>query len=170
MEKLRIASTRLQWLVIVFMFLTPLAVVVSVMTQEWAELLNLPTGIQLNPSRITGLGLLVMIGLGSVTALSHLVAFWFLYRLLGLYRKGIIFAAENVAAIRLIGWALIAIDVAQMLKIVITGPILTYLKITSPYGSVGIQIAFLIVGLFVVLVSYVIDMGRELKEQDNLVI
>jgi len=170
MEKLISASTRLQWIVIIFMLLTPLGIVVSVLTEEWSNLLKLPAGIVFDNSRITGPGLLALIGLGSLTAISHLVAFWFLYKLLALYRQGVIFAAVNVVAIRHIGWALIAIDVIHMIKILITGPILTYFKISTPYMSAGIQIAFLIVGLFIVLVSYVIDIGRELKEQDSLVI
>lgn len=170
MEKLKLVSRRLQWFVIVFMVLTPLAIVVTVLTNGWAAALEIPAGIQLNASKIMGANIIVLVGLASITAISHLVAYWFLYKLLALYKQGVIFTKANVVAIRYIGWALIAIDGVHMIKIAIMGPILTTLEITSPFMSAGIQIAFLIVGLFVVLVSYVIDMGRELKEQDSLVI
>jgi len=86
------------------------------------------------------------------------------------YREGIIFTADNVAAIRKIGWALVFIDIAEMVQTLLTGPLLTVFNITSGYISAQLKVDFLVVGIFIVLVAYVMDMGRELKEQDNLVI
>ena len=99
-----------------------------------------------------------------------MLAFWFLYQLLDLYRVGIIFAAGNVAAIRKIGWAIASIDIAGMIQTVVSGPILTFFDISSAYVSVQLEVGFLTIGFFVVLIAYVMDMGRELKEQDSLVI
>lgn len=170
MEKLKMTSTRLQVLALAFFILTPCAVALTVGTGAWAELLNLPQGIQLHESRISGGGLLAVLVLGSIKPAAYMVAFLMLYLLLGLYRKGIIFTIENVAAIRKIGWALVAIDIAGMLQTLITGPVLTFFQISPAHISARLEVGFLIVGLFVVLIAYVMDMGRELKEQDSLVI
>lgn len=170
MEKLKRTSTRLQLLVLAFFILTPCAVALNVMTGAWAELLNMPQGIPLNSQHISGTGLLAVIGLGSIKPVAYMVAFILLHKLLGLYKMGIIFTAENVAAIRKIGWALVSVDIAGMLQTLITGPVLTFFSITPGHISVRLEVGFLIVGLFIVLTAYVMDMGRELKEQDSLVI
>ena len=47
---------------------------------------------------------------------------------------------------------------------------LSYWVIRAGNIFVWFEAGFLIVGLFVVLIAYVMDMGRELKEQDSLVI
>jgi len=105
------------------MILTPCAVALNAVTGAWAELLNMPQGIFLDTTRISGLNLLVVLALGSMKPIVYMIAFWFLYKLLGLYREGIIFTAENVAAIRRIGWAVASIDIAGMAQTLITGPI-----------------------------------------------
>ncbi len=170
MEKLKKTSTRLQIVVFVLIILTPCAVALNAVTGAWAELLNIPQGIVLDASRISGVGLLVVLALGLIKPAVYMIAFWFLYKLLGLYREGIIFTAENVAAIRRIGWAIVSIDIAGMLQTLIAGPILTFYEISSGYLAARLEVGFLIIGLFVVLIAYVMDMGCELKEQDNLVI
>ncbi len=170
MEKLKTTSTRLQALALVFFILTPCAVMLNAGTGAWAELLNMPQSIPLDSTQISGGGLLAVLALGSIKPVVYMVAFFLLYKLLGLYRKGIIFTAENVAVIRKIGWALASIDIAGMIQTLITGPILTLFHISPGHISVRLEVGFLIVGLFVVLIAYVMDMGRELKEQDSLVI
>lgn len=170
MEKLRITSRRLQIVVLILIILTPCAVALDVAMGAWAELLNLPQGFLLDTVQFSGLNLLVVLALGSIKPAVYMVAFWLLYKLLGFYREGIIFTADNVSAIRKIGWAVASIDIADMIQTLVTGPILTLLKISSAYISVQLEVGFLIVGLFIVLIAYVMDMGRELKEQDSLVI
>ena len=64
----------------------------------------------------------------------------------------------------------IAIDVAAMVQKALTGPVLTAFRITEGHISLTLEVAFLTVGLFIVLVARVMDLGRELKEQDSLVI
>jgi len=169
-DKLKVTSTRLQVLALVFFILTPCVVALNVVTGAWAELLNMPQGISLDSQQITGTGLLVVLVLGSIKPVAYMITFLLLHKLLGLYKVGIIFTAENVAAIRKIGWALVSIDIVGMLQTVITGPILTLFAITPGHISARLEVGFLIVGLFVVLIAYVMDMGRELKEQDSLVI
>jgi len=169
-EKLKSASRRLQIVVITFIILTPCAVALSVGTGSWSELLHIPQDIHFDASQISGLSLFAVILLGSLKPVVYMLAFWFLYQLLDLYRVGIIFAAGNVAAIRKIGWAIASIDIAGMIQTVVSGPILTFFDISSAYVSVQLEVGFLTIGFFVVLIAYVMDMGRELKEQDSLVI
>lgn len=170
MDKLRVTSTRLQIVVLILVVLTPGAVALSAVTGAWAELLSLPPSIALDSARISGASLLAVLAVGAIKPAAYMVAFWFLYRLLGLYREGIVFTAANVAAIRRIGWALVGIDLAAMAQTLVAGPVLTVFQITEGHISVGLQVAFLTVGLFVVLIAHVMDLGRELKEHDNLVI
>ena len=170
MEKLKITSRRLQIVVFILIILMPCGVALNAATDAWAELLNMPQGISLDETQISGVSLLVVLVLGLIKPVVYMIAFWFLYKLLGLYREGIIFTAENVAAIRRIGWAVASIDIADMLQTLMTGPILTFYEISTGYLAARIEVGFLIIGLFIVLIVYVMDMGRELKEQDNLVI
>ena len=170
MGKLQVTSMRLQIVVLILIILTPFVIVLNTVLGTWAELLNMPQGISIDTSRINGVSLLAVIAVGSIKPAAYIAAFWFLYKLLGLYREGIIFTADNVAAIRKIGWALVSIDIAGMVQTLVTGPVLTIFEISPRHISIRLEVAFLIVGLFVVLVAYVMDLGRELKEQDSLVI
>ncbi len=170
MDKLKTTSRRLQWVTLAFMLLTPCAFALNMATESWAEMLKLPQGIPLDPSRIEGMALLAILLLAAITPAFHLLAFFFLYKLLGLYGEGIVFRPENVATIRKIGWSIALIDVAGMIQTLVTGPVLTLLEISPRHLSVRLEVGFLVIGLFIVLVSYVMDMGRDLKEKDNLVI
>lgn len=73
-----------------------------------------------------------------------------------------------MAAIRCTGYGLIAIDFARTAQSVIAGPVLTAICATESYCAVDLQVSMLAVGLFVVLVRQVMDMGRELHERDRL--
>lgn len=170
MDKLKTTSRRLQVMVLIFMALTPCAVALIVVTGEWSLLVEAPASFPLDETRIYGAGMAAMVALGLVKPIAYMVAFWFLYKLLGLYHQGIIFTAANVGAIRKIGWALVGIDVASMLRTTLSGPILKVFEITQGYISVGPEVGFITVGLFIVLVAHVMDLGRALKEQDDLVI
>ena len=170
MERLSVTSRRLQMVVLALVALTPVAVGLNVVLGTWADFLHMPADIAIDGTRIVGAGFIAAIAVGSIKPAAYMVAFWFLYRLLALYRDGIVFAAANVTAIRRIGWALVAIDVAAMVQKALTGPVLTAFRITEGHISLTLEVAFLTVGLFIVLVARVMDLGRELKEQDSLVI
>ena len=170
LRRLQVTSKRLQIAVLVLIALTPVAVCATILTGAWADLLRLPAVIELDASRITGFALIAVIVLGSIKPAAILFAFWRLYRLLGLYREGTVFTAGNVAAIRKIGWALVTIDIAGMAQTIATGPALSLFGVVQRHISLRPELAFLTVGLFVVLVAHVMELGRELKEQDSLVI
>jgi len=169
-ERLQKTSRRLQEFVLIIMVLLPAATMLTVVLGEWGELLNLSQDIPIDTSNIRGVSLLVVIVIGLIKPIATIIAFGFLYKLLSLYRQGIVFMMDNVTAIRNIGWALMGVDIASMFQTLITGPVLTIFKITPGHIIVRIEVGFLVVGLFIVLVSYVMDIGRELKERDDLVI
>lgn len=170
MEKIRTTSIRLQKLVLVLGALSPILVLLMALAGDWRQLLYIPADITLDTARISGFGFLAMLALASIKPAAYLTALYFLYKLLGLYREGVIFAAASVSAIRKIGWALVGVDIAGMGQKILTGPVLTAFKVSSGYISVGLEVGMLTVGLFIVLIAHVMDMGRELKEQDALVI
>lgn len=169
-SRLKITSARLQMVVLALVALTPCVVALNVLMGSWADFLDVPADVALDTDRISGIALLALIAVGSIKPAAFMVAFWQLYELLGLYREGIVFTAANVAAIRRIGWALVTIDVAAMVQTAVTGPVLTLFLVSRGHVSLTLEVAFLIVGLFMVLVARVMDLGRELKEHDSLVI
>lgn len=170
MERLAMTSRKLQILVLVFLILTPIVVALGVGLDAWIELLKVSPNIPINTDRITGVALLAVVGVASIKPAAYMLAFWFLYELLRLYQGGIVFSAANVSAIRKTGWALVGVDVAGAVQSLLTGPVLTVFEISPRHISINFEVALLTVGLFIVLISRVMDLGRELKEQDSLVI
>ncbi len=170
MERLAMTSRKLQILVLVFLILTPVVVALAVGLDAWVELLKVSPNIPINTDRITGVALLAVVGVASIKPAAYMLAFWFLYELLRLYQGGIVFSAANVSAIRKTGWALVGVDVAGAVQSLLTGPVLTVFEISPRHISINFEVALLTVGLFIVLISRVMDLGRELKEQDSLVI
>jgi len=170
MDRLAITSRNLQLLVLALLVLTPVAVALAVGMGAWVDLLRVPPSILLDTDRITGTALLAVVAVASIKPAAYMLAFWFLYELLRLYRDGIIFSAANVWAIRKIGWALVGVDIAGAVQSLLTGPVLTVFDISQRHISLGFDVALLTVGLFIVLIARVMDLGRELKEQDSLVI
>ena len=80
------------------------------------------------------------------------------------------FEARNVRRLGHLGWALIGIDLADMAQRLIAGPLLTHLGATEPFFSLGLGLGLSIVGLFVIVIARVMDLGRELKEFESLAI
>lgn len=58
----------------------------------------------------------------------------------------------------------------ETLQVAATGPIPRRLGAAERYLSLEVDFALPVVGLMIVLVGHVVDMGRELEEQDRLVI
>lgn len=168
--KLKVTSRRLQIVALALVVFTPLVVILGVLTGSWIELLPVPPGISIDTARITDVGFVALLAVGSIKPAAYMWAFWCLYRLLGLYRQGIIFTVANVAAIRKIGWSLVIIDVAAMTQTLLAGPVLSIFQITEGHIGLTLEVAFLTVGLFMVLVAHVMDLGQELKKQNDLVI
>jgi hypothetical protein len=169
-NQLQIASARLQIAVLALIALTICFIGLSVILGDWNNFLHIPADIQLNEDQISGVSLLVLIALGSAQPLTMIAALWHLHKLLSLYRNRKIFTVANVTAIKGIGWSLVLVDVAKMIQVLLTGPILSYFQISSEHLALTLQFGFLIIGLFIVLVTRVMDIARKLKDQNSLVI
>ena len=170
MDRLQKISKRMQGIVLILIALTPCGVALSVLTGEWAQLVDAPAHFPLDETRIHGAGLVVIVALGLLKPLAYMWAFWAFYRALQLYRQGMVFTAVNVEAMRKIGWALVLIDIAAMARTTLAGPVLKVFEITSGYISIAPEVGFIAVGGLMILVAHVMDLGRELKERDDLVI
>ncbi len=72
--------------------------------------------------------------------------------------------------LRQIGWALIAVDIADMLQRFLTGPVLYWFGAGEPRLAVAVVFSMAIVGLFILVIAQVMDIGRELQEADKLTI
>ena len=164
MENLRKNSRRLQLTVLVIMALIPVFFVLNILLGNWVDLLKTPQTISVDTSMISGKGLLAVVAVSSIKPAANMIALWFLYKLLSLYKRGSIFTDRNVKAIFHVGCALMFVNIAGMIQTVITGPILTVCNITSGYITVQLEVDFLVVGIFIVLVSHLTDIDMELKE------
>lgn len=98
----------------------------------------------------------------------------YLVRLFGLYARGMIFTAENVACYRKLGhvilWSMAASIVHSSLMTIV-------LTLDNPPGqrmiSFGIsssEIARLLIGMIVLLVSWIMEAGREIQEEQQLTV
>lgn len=116
------------------------------------------------------LGFLVMM----IPTGIHMLAFFLLFRLFGLYARGEIFTEHAVGYIRKAGYTLLAVQAINPLHGALISLVLT---MQNPAGmravSVGINstdISGMIIAFLVVLVSWIMDEGRKLKEEESLVI
>jgi hypothetical protein len=98
----------------------------------------------------------------------------YLVRLFGLYARGMIFTSGNVACYRKLGhvilWSMAASIVHSSLMTVV-------LTLDNPPGqrmiSFGIsssEIARLLIGMTVLLVSWIMEVGREIQEEQQLTV
>src|SRR5450631_4020239 len=83
-----------------------------------------------------------------------LVLFW----LLDLFEAGKFFAAQNVQHIKLLGFLVIGDWVVT--------------KILDTFAGSGVEISFgqLVVGLLVILISWIMDEGRKIQEEQELTV
>jgi len=94
-----------------------------------------------------------------------------LRRLFSLYENGIIFSKDNVGCFLGMGWALIVLVVAETVSTSILSVVLTF---ANPPGQRMLTVGFssgdfttLCSGLAVLLVSWAMDEGRRIKEEQE---
>ena len=104
----------------------------------------------------------------------NMAAFYFLVKLFGLYAQGNIFTAENVRCIRKVGYILL---IRQMISPFIDALMYMVLTMNNPQGERMIGFGFssanfsqIIIALLIILVSWIMDEGRKLKDEEALVI
>lgn len=171
-ERLKRNSRRLRRVFMVLLVLTPLFAAtfwIGVGDGKEAFLKHLPVKVSGGlPMASLILGFLVtMIPTGFI-----IYALLLIVRLFGLYEKGMVFAKENVACFRAIGWSIIACEIARFLANIALGPILTY------HQGVGMRqlvieldsdsFYTLLAGFSVLTISWVMDEARKLKEEQEL--
>ena len=170
MERLEILAGRMRWLIGGILLAAPLIFAAMVATGGLAGLLPLPLGTEPDLSAVGPLGFAAVTAVAALKPAAFLVAFGFLYRLFGLYRRGLVFEAENVACLSRIGWSLVAVDVVAAVQQALTGPVLTAFGATQGFVSIGLGLSYAVIGFFLLVLARVMDLGRVLKEQDALTI
>ncbi len=99
---------------------------------------------------------------------------WTLMRLFALYEEGRIFTSSNVTLYRRLGWLLIlgvgsnVLTIALYTLIVTTPDPQGLSAIEAAFGS--IDVAALVIGLIVLLISAVMKVGAELQEDRDLTV
>lgn len=161
---------RLQWLVRGLMLLTPVAVAAVLARRGPLGLVKIPPGIEILAGPLPLPRAFAVVAVGLLEPISFLVGLVFLDRLFGLYARGVVFSRDNVTAIRRAGYVLVAIDPVRVLQSMLAGPVLTLVGATRGFFVIEAQVSMLIVGLFVVLISHVMNMSRELHEDDQLTV
>jgi hypothetical protein len=117
---------------------------------------------------------LLALGASLLPLAANMVALFNLVRLFGLYAAGEIFSVRNVRCIRFLGYAIIARQAVDPLFQALLSAALT---LHNPEGqrviSVGLSdtnVTELVIGFVILLVSWVMDEGRRLKDEEALVI
>jgi hypothetical protein len=97
-----------------------------------------------------------------------------LIKLFTLYEKGIIFAVDNVKYFRRLGYLLVLWSFASVLYEVL---ITNIFSVTHPPAQIAIVLnlqimnfSTLITGIIIIVISWVIDEGRELEDEKALTI
>ena len=122
------------------------------------------------PASIRLLGFMITM----LTGCLHMAAFFTLFLLFGLYTRAEIFTAQAVGHIRRIGYILLAVQAVGPLR----DALLSYvLPMHNPIGQRTISVGFsstdlnaIIIAVLVIVVSWIMNEGRKIKEEEALVI
>ena len=94
-----------------------------------------------------------------------------LRRLFSLYEKGIIFSKDNVKCFRGIGWALIGLVIANKISMPFLMVVFTSANPPGPRTIAlavnGEDLTTLVLGMAVLLISWAMDEGRRIKEDQD---
>ena len=161
---------RLRWVVRGLLGATALSVGWVLLVRGPLGLLRLPASVALRPHGLSAGGAALAVTLGLLVPACHVAGLLAMDRLFGLYARGEVFTSRPLATVRLVGYALLAVDPVRTLVSALTGPLLTWLGATEPFVSVEFGVSMLIAGLFVVAIGTVLDLGQALDETDRLTV
>ena len=170
LERVKVLGTRLKWLTLTLIILTPMVIVALLIVEGPFALTPVSRKIQMFPEMLTWHRGSIVILISLLTPACYLLGYYYIYKLFDLYSKGQVFETANILLIRKAGWILIAIDIVYMIQKIISGPVFSLLGVTERHITIELRFSMLVVGIFVVLVSRVMEMGRELYKQDQLTI
>lgn len=130
---------------------------------------NLP--VEVDPD-IPASSLVFACALSMIPTGVFMYALYQLMKLFGLYSKGVIFASENVSAIRSLGKAIITWEIANFLTSIALGIVLTLHRGTGNrllvIGMDNADLYALVAGFSVLTIAWVMDEARKLKEDQEL--
>ena len=135
-----------------------------------ATLLPVPKNMTVDLSILSSFSLALVYMLAAVKPAAFIPVLYFLYKLFALCQEGWVFTSENIKFIRYIGFSLMAIDLIFILQSALAGPVLSWLGAVEPYFSLDLAISYLIIGLFVELISRIMDLGRQFQDYQELVV
>ena len=133
-------------------------------------LLPVPKNMTVDLTMLSSFSLTMVYMLAAIKPAAFIPVLYFLYKLFALCQKGRVFTPENIKLIRRIGFSLMAIDLIFILQSALAGPVLSWLRAIEPYFSLDLAISYLIIGLFVELISRVMDLGRQLQDYQELIV
>jgi hypothetical protein len=107
---------------------------------------------------------LAHVPVGLLNAAPIVVLFWSLRRLFGLYAKGVVFAPQNARSLKHIGAALIVLAVAPWLGHTVLDSL--HLAIDRAWMHAS-SLQELILGAIVYVIAQVMQLGRELEEEQR---
>jgi hypothetical protein len=88
------------------------------------------------------------------------------YRLLNLYEKGIIFSAANVRLLKRIGYLVFGCGLLNVCgPVIISGKLSVFQLLVAAVSS-----PWVIGGLFLVMIAWIMDEGRKLQEEQELTV
>ncbi len=112
--------------------------------------------------------------LGLAEAIPYLLIYFFLYQLFSLYQQGIIFTEKNIQSIKnvaLVLFAWIAMNIFYPVLVVLVlrfSGLSNSLPIIVNFGST--ELRYLLLGLIIYVVSWVMSTGLALQQDQELVI
>ena len=111
---------------------------------------------------------------GLIVSGITMAGFYVLIKLFSLYEKGIIFSSDNVSCYRKLGFLII---ISMAAGIIQNSAISVIFSLHNPPGQRIItlslsssDIAIGIIGMIVVLISWIMDAGREIMEEQELTV
>lgn len=107
---------------------------------------------------------LAHVPVGLLHAVPIVVLFWSLRRLFGLYAKGVVFAPQNARSLKHVGAALIVLSVAPWLGHTVLDSLHLAIDKAWMHGS---SVQELILGAIVLIIAQVMQLGRELEEEQR---
>jgi hypothetical protein len=168
-ERLRKISRRMRLLILALIVASPFVFALVVQLKGVAYMLRWPSG-TIDVAALSTSELTLVIAIGALRPAVVWLALWPLLDLFRLFERGLIFEAANLKSLRQLGWILIGVDLADMVQRAITGPVLSLFGAAEPFIALGVVFNMAIVGLFILVIAQVMDIGRELKEADELTI
>ena len=112
--------------------------------------------------------------LGSAELIPYAFIYFFVYRLFGLYQKGIVFTSANIRCLKYIGATLLGWILLNLLYPLLVTLVVRYSGASETvkfYLNFGTQeLTYLLLGLVIYVIAWIMKQAIELKQDQELVI